>query len=172
MKWLVALGVLLALGVSAFASWLWLERAPRPLPTITSLQVDKSERRLELLRGGEVVASYRISLGANPEGHKLKEGDERTPEGRYVLDYRNPRSEFYKSLHISYPSGKDRAAAKQAGVSPGGDIMLHGMPNGFGWAAPILRWLDWTDGCLAVDNVAMDEIWRAVPDGAPIEIRP
>lgn len=171
MKW-AALGVTLALVAVPIGSWLWLKRAPQALPQVTSLRVDKSARELELLRGDAVVASYRISLGANPRGHKLQEGDERTPEGHYVLDHRNPRSKFHKSLHISYPNGKDRAAARQAGVSPGGDIMLHGMPNGFGWAAPILRWLDWTDGCVAVDNVAIEEIWRAVDDGTPIEIRP
>lgn len=136
------------------------------------IRVDKSKRRMELLRKGEVIARYRISLGANPKGHKQQEGDERTPEGRYVIDWRNPRSKFYKALHISYPNAQDRREAARRGVSPGGAIMIHGIPNGWGWAAAFLAPWDWTDGCIAVSDREMDEIWNAVRDGTPIEIQP
>ena len=136
------------------------------------VRVDKSERRLELLRKGTVLRSYRVALGNAPEGHKREEGDERTPEGRYVLDWRNPGSSFHKSIHISYPNAADRAAAKAAGRDPGGLIMIHGQPNGFGWWSWLLQLVDWTDGCIAVTDAEMDEIWTMVDNGTPIEITP
>jgi murein L,D-transpeptidase YafK len=140
-----------------------------PLPTAVGLRadqviVDKSERRLDLLANGKVVASFLVALGGNPVGHKQREGDSRTPEGAYILDWRNPNSRF----HVSYPDAQDEARAQAAGVPPGGDIMIHG--HGFGW--PWLLPFDWTDGCIAVANSDMDVIWAAVPDGTPIEIRP
>lgn len=143
--------------------------APR---NVDLIRVDKSDRRLELLRDGEVLKTYHVSLGANPVGHKQREGDERTPEGRYRIDWRKPGSQFYRALHISYPNAEDRRAASRLGVSPGGAIMIHGQPNGWGWAAPFLSVVDWTDGCIAVSNREMKEIWNAVPDGTPIEITP
>lgn len=127
---------------------------------------------MQLLRNGEVIRSYRISLGSNPQGHKQREGDGRTPEGSYRIDWRNPRSKFHKSLHISYPNAQDRRAARSLGVPPGGAIMIHGLPNGWGWAAPFLAPWNWTDGCIAVSDAEMDEIWNAVRDGTPIEIQP
>lgn len=136
------------------------------------VRVDKSDRRLELLRKGTVLRSYRVALGNAPEGHKREEGDERTPEGRYVLDWRNPGSSFHKSIHISYPNAADRAAAKAAGRDPGGLIMIHGQPNGFGWWSWLLQLVDWTDGCIAVTDTEMDEIWTMVDNGTPIEITP
>ena len=136
------------------------------------VRVDKSERRLELLHKGTVLRSYRVALGNAPEGHKREEGDERTPEGRYVLDWRNPGSSFHKSIHISYPNAADRAAAKAAGRDPGGLIMIHGQPNGFGWWSWLLQLVDWTDGCIAVTDAEMDEIWTMVDNGTPIEITP
>ena len=136
------------------------------------VRVDKSERRLELLRKGTVLRSYSVALGNAPEGHKREEGDERTPEGRYVLDWRNPGSSFHKSIHISYPNAADRAAAKAAGRDPGGLIMIHGQPNGFGWWSWLLQLVDWTDGCIAVTDAEMDEIWTMVDNGTPIEITP
>lgn len=136
------------------------------------IRVDKSDRRLELLRYGTVIRSYRVSLGDAPEGHKLAEGDERTPEGRYRIDWRNPNSVAHLSLHISYPNAEDRARADRLGVDPGGDIMIHGLLNGWGFLGP-LHWLrDWTDGCIAVTDSEMREIWALVPDGTPIEITP
>ena len=136
------------------------------------VRVDKSDRRLELLRKGTVLRSYSVALGNAPEGHKREEGDERTPEGRYVLDWRNPGSSFHKSIHISYPNAADRAAAKAAGRDPGGLIMIHGQPNGFGWWSWLLQLVDWTDGCIAVTDAEMDEIWTMVDNGTPIEITP
>ncbi len=152
--------------------WYASRQSAAPLPRADLVRVDKSERRLELLRGGEVIKHYSVSLGANPQGHKQQEGDERTPEGRYVLDWRNARSQFYRAIHISYPNAQDRRAARARGVSPGGNILIHGLPNGFDWAAGFLGLVDWTDGCIAVNNSEMDEIWQAVPDGTPIEIQP
>ena len=136
------------------------------------VRVDKSERRPELLAGGEVVRSYAIALGGAPEGHKGEEGDQRTPEGSYVLDWRNPDSAFYRSIHISYPNDNDRAAAASRGVDPGGMIMIHGQPNGFGWVSWLLQRLDWTDGCIALADRDMDEVWEMVDNGTPIEIEP
>lgn len=137
---------------------------------VTLVRVDKSERRLELLAAGRIIATYSIALGADPLGHKQREGDERTPEGRYVLDWRNPGSAYYRSIHISYPGPADVAAARRAGYSPGGDIMIHGQPNGFGWWSWLTQRFDWTNGCIAVTDEAMSEIWNSVPDGTPIEI--
>ena len=136
------------------------------------VRVDKSERRLELLAGDKVLRSYGVALGANPVGHKLREGDERTPEGRYVLDWRNPNSAFTKSIHISYPDADDLAAAKRAGVEPGGMIMIHGQSKGFGWWSWLMQLYDWTNGCIAVTDEDMAEIWQMVENGTPIEINP
>ena len=100
------------------------------------------------------------------------EGDERTPEGQYKLDFRNPRSIAHRALHISYPNAADVAQAQARGVSPGGAVMVHGLPNKVWWLGRWHRWMDWTDGCIGVTNAEMDEIWRVVPTGTPIEIRP
>lgn len=132
----------------------------------------KKERTLQLLNQGKVIKSYRVALGGDPIGPKARQGDHKTPEGLYVLDSRNAHSQFYKAIHISYPSARDRAAAKKKGVSPGGDVYLHGLPNGYGWVGASHRLKDWTDGCIAVTNTEIDEIWLAVPDGTLIEIRP
>ncbi|HEX6911816.1 MAG TPA: L,D-transpeptidase family protein [Longimicrobium sp.] len=134
--------------------------------------VNNADRTLTLLRGARVLRTYAVSLGGAPAGPKRREGDERTPEGRYVLDYRNPRSAAHLSLHVSYPDPADVARARVDGVPPGGMIMVHGITNGLGWVGRLHRLVDWTDGCIAVTNGEMDEIWRAVPDGTPIEIRP
>lgn len=136
------------------------------------VRVQKAERRMQLLSGETLVKEYKIALGARPIGHKRWQGDERTPEGRYVLDWRNPRSIAHKSIHISYPNALDSAAAKSMGVPPGGAIMIHGAANGYGWWAWVLQLIDWTDGCIAVTNQEMDEIWTLVQDGTPIEINP
>jgi murein L,D-transpeptidase YafK len=136
------------------------------------IRVIKSERRMTLERDGEVIATYKVALGRNPDGHKQQEGDMRTPEGRYTIDWRNPQSKYHLSLHVSYPNKADKERAKVAGVSPGGDIMIHGQPNGMAFAAGLTQMRDWTHGCIAVTNTEMDEIWKAVPDGTPIEISP
>jgi murein L,D-transpeptidase YafK len=132
----------------------------------------KKERTLQLVNSGKVIKTYRIALGGDPIGPKSRQGDHKTPEGVYVLDFRNAQSHFHKAIHISYPSDLDRAAARSNAVSPGGDVFLHGLPNGFGYIGSAHRLQDWTDGCIAVTNEEIDEIWKAVPDGTPIEIRP
>ena len=134
------------------------------------LLVDKSDRTLTLFSRGVPFKSYRgLQLGDEPEGAKHFEGDERTPEGRYTVDYRNPRSAYHLSLHISYPETADRSYAAAQGYSPGGEIFIHGQPNGLSEGR--MRG-DWTDGCIAVSNAEIEELWVAVPDGTPIEIRP
>jgi murein L,D-transpeptidase YafK len=134
--------------------------------------VVKSQRTLTLLSHGKVLRNYKVALGGTPVGAKEQQGDHKTPEGRYILDRRNAKSRFYKSIHVSYPNEQDKQRAAQRGVSAGGDIMIHGLPNGFGWLGATHRRLDWTDGCVAVTNAEMDEIWELIPDGTPIEIRP
>ncbi len=136
------------------------------------IKVDKAKRTLTLLHGTNVIKRYDISLGPAPTEQKSQEGDGRTPEGRYTIDARNARSHFHLALHISYPDADDRASAQRRGVSPGGDIMVHGLPNGLGWLGKLHLKRDWTDGCIAVTNGEMDEIWAHVPTGTPIEILP
>ncbi len=143
----------------------------------TSLRADrvvvmKKERALELLSQGKVIRTYKVALGGDPVGPKSRQGDHKTPEGVYVLDFRNAHSQFYKAIHISYPNERDRALARAKGVSPGGDVFVHGLPNGYGWLGASHRLKDWTDGCIGVTNEEIDEIWKAVPDGTQIEIRP
>jgi murein L,D-transpeptidase YafK len=140
--------------------------------SVDRLVVYKRERRLVLLSRGKEMRSYRVALGGEPVGPKSRQGDHRTPEGVYVLDSRNPNSHFYKAFHISYPNAKDAAAAKKLGVSPGGDIMLHGLPKEYAWLGKAHTLHDWTDGCVAVTDEEMDEIWKVVRVGIPIEIKP
>ncbi|MAT50099.1 MAG: hypothetical protein CMK32_02820 [Porticoccaceae bacterium] len=137
--------------------------------------VDKSHKRLYLIRGGEVLRDYPIVLGKNPVGHKERAGDGKTPEGEYTLDWRNPDSKFYRSIHISYPNERDMQKAQERQQDPGDLIMIHGSPAwvpSVQWAKQWLHREDWTDGCIAVTNDIMDEIWNLVPDGTPIVIRP
>jgi murein L,D-transpeptidase YafK len=149
--------------------------APQPaersmLPQADRIVVDKSERTLVLYAAGKPVRTYRgLQLGGAPEGHKRFEGDERTPEGRYTIDTRNPASAYHLSLRISYPDSTDRAFAATRGRSPGGEIFIHGQPN---WLPAGRLPGDWTDGCIAVSNAEIEELWRLVPDGTPIEIMP
>lgn len=144
---------------------------PAPPPAaVDFVLVEKGARRLTLMARGSPVRVYDgIQLGDAPVGHKQFEGDERTPEGRYILDYRNPRSSYHLSLHVSYPDARDRAHAGRFGRSPGGLIFIHGQPNGL--SAGRMRG-DWTDGCIALANHEIEEIWQLVADGTPIEIRP
>ena len=134
--------------------------------------VKKSERRLYLMRANQIVAEYPIRLGLNPTGHKLREGDFRTPEGSYELVRRNPKSEFFLSLEVSYPNEADKARAKQLGVKPGGLIMIHGQPNVRRKSPQYYENFDWTNGCIAVSNSDMVDIWLRTGVGTPIEIRP
>jgi hypothetical protein len=134
--------------------------------------VDKSERKLYLLKGGQVVAEYPVKLGLNPYGHKQQEGDFRTPEGKYTLTRRNPRSEFFLAIQVSYPNKEDAAWAKENGWRPGGLIMIHGQPNVPKRPADFYANRDWTDGCIALSNADMVDVWLRTSSGIPIEIRP
>ena len=134
--------------------------------------VHKGTRRLELLRDGQVLATYRIALGLDPSGHKQREGDFRTPEGDYSLVRRNPNSEFFLSIQISYPSAADVRAARSRGWQPGGSIMIHGLPNLPRHPPQYYETRDWTDGCIAVANADMVDIWLRTKVGVPIDIRP
>lgn len=136
------------------------------------VRVVKSEKRLYLLKQDEVFASYPVKFGANPEGHKQEQGDEKTPEGLYFLTYKNSNSAFYRSIHISYPNAVDQEKARSLGVDPGGDIMIHGQANGWEWASFVTQLVNWTDGCIALTNSNMDLVWNAIEPGTPIEILP
>ncbi len=139
---------------------------------VDKVVVYKAKRQMQLLSGTEVIKNYSISLGDNPIGHKVQEGDERTPEGDYVIDYRNPQSRYHLSLHISYPNEKDKENAKKLGVSPGGDIMIHGSPKNFQWSESLLKNMDWTDGCIAITNKEIEEFGRLVKNGTKITLYP
>jgi len=142
-------------------------------PRASKIIVHKSDYRMELLdKNANVLRTYNIALGSSPTGHKTQEGDERTPEGLYRISGRNPHSSFHLSLRVSYPNEQDIAQARKRGVSPGGDIMIHGVGDGFGWIGSLHRVLNWTNGCIAVTNYEIEEIWGMVRDGTPIEIRP
>ena len=140
--------------------------------TADRVLVEKSKSRLYLMREGEAFASFRVAFGSNPKGHKQAQGDGRTPEGRYILDYKNAGSAFYKSIHISYPDVKDRKEALKQGVDPGGDIMIHGQKNGYGRLSFLVQRFNWTNGCIALSDRDMDLVWNAVKPGTPIEIKP
>jgi murein L,D-transpeptidase YafK len=163
---------LLLFGILAGGSAAAETPATQPSDPVNEVLVVKSQRTLTLLSKGKVVRTYKVVLGGKPTGAKQQQGDHKTPEGHYVLDRRNPKSRFYKSIHISYPNEQDRQQAAQRGVEPGGDVMIHGLPNGFGWLGAAHLAMDWTDGCIAVTDKEMDEIWDLVRDGTPIEIRP
>ena len=140
--------------------------------TIDLVRVNKTDKKMYLLDENKIVKEYKVVFGANPKGHKEKEGDEKTPEGKYILDYKKEDSAFYKAIHISYPNENDIAKAKEKGVEPGGLIMIHGQKNGFGWLSWLSQNFNWTNGCIAVTNKEMDEIWNLVKVGTPIEILP
>jgi murein L,D-transpeptidase YafK len=137
-----------------------------------SIVVEKSERRLTLYVAGAPVRTYRVALGKNPVGPKRLQGDSRTPEGLYVIDRRNPQSKYYRSLHISYPNAVDRWLAAEKGYTAGGDVMVHGLPAHAADLASTHWQDDWTEGCVAISNQQMDELWHAVADGTPIRIKP
>lgn len=134
--------------------------------------VNKSRHLVTLYSKGEPLRSYRTAVGRRPVGPKVCQGDKRTPEGSYRIVSRNPQSAFHRALRISYPNTRDRVQARLAGCNPGGDIMLHGLPDGLGWIGHLHHLIDWTSGCIAVTNVEIEELWRVVPVGTPIEIRP
>lgn len=164
----------LAIAFVLFGLFIWAHYNAYPISGAKSdrIRVEKAARRLTLFRGTTALKSYRIALGREPIGPKREEGDRRTPEGLYKIDRRKPDSDFHLALHISYPNAQDVAQAEARGVSAGSDIMIHGLRNGSGWLGKLHRRRDWTNGCVAVTNREIEEIWRVVPDGTPIEIRP
>lgn len=140
---------------------------------IDQVIVNKGQLLMYLMSGPEVIRTYSISLGENPIGHKAREGDEKTPEGQYVLDWRNPSSRYFKSIHVSYPNIQDQKLAEINNHDPGGNIFIHGLPNGRGFLGSNFEGVNWTDGCIAVNNNDhMEEIWELVRDGTPINILP
>jgi murein L,D-transpeptidase YafK len=146
-------------------------------PAIATRKVDrilvlKAERTMQLVAGKDIIKTYKIALGTQPVGAKQKQGDRKTPEGNYVINGKNPHSQFHRSLRISYPNAADRERAKKQKIDPGGDIMIHGIGEKFGWLWAMHRQTDWTWGCIAVTNEEIEEIWKLVPIGTPIEIRP
>jgi murein L,D-transpeptidase YafK len=141
-------------------------------PVADHIIIEKKAHRMTLYRGKKVLKTYRISLGRAPIGPKEKRGDHKTPEGHYVIDGRNPNSAYHLSLHISYPTPTQTENAEALGLSPGGQIMIHGLPNGMPNVGSLQQLYDWTDGCVAVTNSEMDEVWNLVPDGTPVDILP
>lgn len=133
--------------------------------------VEKSAHRMTLYRGDKVIRYYEVALGRGGGGPKQREGDALTPEGTYRVVHHKADSAFHRALRLSYPEPDDIKRAARQGVPPGSDIMIHGMRNGFGWLAPFNTWFDWTNGCVAVTNSEMDEIWLLVEDGTPVEIK-
>ena len=144
-----------------------------PLPTVADrVVVLKNERLLELSNGGRVFATFPVALGSDPIGPKQEQGDGRTPEGVYMIDWRTEDTRYTRELHISYPDERDRERAEAHHVNPGGAIFIHGLPRDYGPFDPPQWYRDWTEGCISVGNAAIVKIWDAVPDGTPIEIRP
>lgn len=146
------------------------------LPKVTQIKVYKTKRYMDVYSGENIIRRYAIRLGFNPIGHKKQEGDGKTPEGKYTLDWRNPKSQFYKSFHVSYPNKADKKQAQDRGVSPGGEIMIHGSSNKMKDIGERLYHYipntDWTFGCIAISNAAIDELWFLTEEPTPIEIFP
>jgi murein L,D-transpeptidase YafK len=164
-----------ALAVALIAAFLFVypreNRLSRDLK-IDRIVVKKSEHTLSIFRGGTELKTYRVALGRNPVGAKEEEGDMKTPEGVYKIDFHKPDSAFHLALHISYPSANDVARAMARGASAGSDIMIHGLPNGLGAIGAAHRLKDWTSGCIALTNEEIEELYRATPDGTLVEIEP
>ncbi|MDH3549823.1 MAG: L,D-transpeptidase family protein [Gammaproteobacteria bacterium] len=141
-------------------------------PVADRVVIEKGARKLHLIQQGKAFRTYKIALGIRPVGDKKREGDFKTPEGKYYLDARNPNSDYFLSIRISYPDPKDRREAGEMGVDPGGAIMIHGQPNDPTRSETYYRTQDWTNGCIAVSNSDMIDIWLMTGENTPIEIRP
>ena len=142
------------------------------LPKVDRIVIEKGKHTMSLLDGAKVVKSYKVALGGHPEGAKDRQGDHKTPEGVYFVDAKKPSSQFHKALHVSYPNQADRERAKKLGLNPGGDIEIHGLGAKWGWVGAAHRETDWTDGCIAVTNGEIDEIYPLIEVGTPVEIKP
>ena len=141
-------------------------------PKADRIVIVKSIRIMTLVREGKILKTYKVALGGQPVGKKEREGDHKTPEGDYLIDLKNSESRFHLSLHISYPDTADRENARKLHLHPGGSIMIHGLPAMFAWVGALHRQADWTDGCVAVTNVEIEEIWKMVDVGTPVKILP
>jgi len=148
------------------------DKRAQPPQRADSILILKKDHVMELLAGGKVIRTYKVALGQGGLAAKEREGDARTPEGRYIIDSRTAESHYHKGLHVSYPNAEDRKRAAKLGVAPGGAIMIHGLPSGKGFVGAAHRLYDWTLGCIAVTDDEIDEIWDLVPVGTPVEIRP
>ena len=174
---IISIAVLLALGGFAYTKVMARVATVEPPALAAKSQqadkiiVSKADRTMYLLQGDTVLKRYRISMGSDwDQGPKQREGDERTPEGDYRIDWRNPRSSAYLSLHISYPDANDTERARAGNYPPGGNVMIHGLPNGWGALGTLHRWINWTDGCVGVTNDEMREIWSLTPTGTPVSL--
>lgn len=163
-----ASAALLVVGLAACGTY----QTTPSAPFADRVVVEKGKRQMHLMQNGKVLRTYSVALGQNPVGHKLQQGDQRTPEGVYAVDLRRPESRFNLALRISYPNPTDRQLAAARGVDPGGEIYIHGQPDGGVNPARLADGPDWTDGCIAVTNAEMREIWAMVRLGTPVEIRP
>jgi murein L,D-transpeptidase YafK len=157
--WLAVLGMAIVLG------------AVTPPKKANRIVIVKSARTLTLMSGGQVLKSYKVALGGDPVGPKVKAGDKKTPEGEYVIDSKNAKSRFHLALHISYPNAADRERARKLGVNPGGEVEIHGLESKYGWVGSLHRQINWTAGCIALTNPEIEEIYKLVPLGTPVEIR-
>src|SRR5579863_95934 len=165
------LGLLVLCAVGVFAAT-WHDSPAQKPEKADSILILKKDHVMELLSAGKVIGTYKVALGQGGLTPKQREGDARTPEGHYVIDAKNEHSAYHKALHVSYPNAEDRKRAAKLGVPPGGAIMIHGLPNGKGWVGAGHRLYDWTLGCIAVTDEEIDEVWKLVPVGTPVEIRP
>jgi murein L,D-transpeptidase YafK len=166
-KFIVVVGLLIV-GLSIY--YFWPEPMLLPDTKIDKIVVRKGDREMHVFSKGKLLKTYSVSLGRNPVGDKREEGDKRTPEGRYIIDSKNPGSGYHKNLGISYPNKEDKAVSRKDERNPGGEIKIHGLRNGQGFIGKFQRWTDWTAGCIAVTNEEIDELYIAVEIGTPIEI--
>lgn len=150
---------------------IYLLLSPSVFAGVDLVKVDKSDNKMYLLADGKIVKEYHVAFGETPRGHKEQEGDQKTPEGTYTLDYKKEDSSFYRAMHISYPNAQDIKNAESKGVSAGGFIMVHGQRNWLGWFSSITQKYNWTNGCIALTNAEMDEFMDLVETGTKIHIQ-
>ena len=161
-----------ALAMAVMLCFCSVSALPAELKVADRIVVEKANRTMKLMRGNELLRTYKVALGHQPIGAKQRAGDHKTPEGSYIIDFKNPHSRFHLALHVSYPNASDRENARKLGVQSGGDIEIHGLESRFAWMGSLHRAKDWTDGCIAVTNSEIEEIWQLVPVGTPLQILP
>lgn len=167
-----ALGILLLISLQCAAGCAADKSTPPLENQADRIVIEKSARTMTLMRNDKPLKTYKVALSRQPVGAKERAGDHRVPEGEYTVDSKNPDSRFHLALHISYPKAADREHARKLGVDPGGNVEIHGVGRAFSWVGSLHRWIDWTDGCVAVTNSEIEEIWPLVPVGTPVEIGP